>query len=166
MLKALALLGAGLLLSSCASITRGTEEQIVFDSDPPGAEMRSEVLNMCADENACTQNDNGGNGERQTMQIDRSNKPGPSCVTPCTLPIKRTDELLVTFSKAGYQPQTVKVTRYVPSAGGVGVAGNILVGGAVGLVTDAATGAAYDHVPNPVKVALVPLAGGKRPPRR
>jgi hypothetical protein len=36
----------------------------------------------------------------------------------------------------------------------MGVAGNVLVGGIIGLGVDAATGASQDLVPNPLKVTL------------
>ena len=40
------------------------------------------------------------------------------------------------------------------TAGGAGLAGNVLLGGVIGLGVDAATGAAFDLVPNPLKVTL------------
>ena len=39
------------------------------------------------------------------------------------------------------------------------MAGNLIVGGLVGLATDASTGATLDHVPNPVSVTLKPVGG-------
>ena len=158
MRKSFAALLAALALIGCASITRGTDEAVVFDSEPPGAEMRSLIVNICADEGSCQQPDERG------VAVSREHKPGPVCVTPCTLPIKRADDLIVTFTKAGYEPKTVKLGRFVAGAGGVAVAGNLIIGGAAGLVTDAVTGAAFDHAPNPLKVALVEIAarGTKR----
>jgi hypothetical protein len=41
---------------------------------------------------------------------------------------------------------------------GLRFAGNVLVGGLVGMGVDACTGAAQDHKPNPVSVTLQPLA--------
>jgi len=46
------------------------------------------------------------------------------------------------------------VTHKTADAGAAGVAGNILVGGIIGLGVDAATGASQDLVPNPVEVKL------------
>lgn len=142
-------------VAGCASITRGTEDSVVFDSDPPGAEMRSEVINICA-ENGCVAET--GDQRYSMASIDTSNTPGPACITPCTIQVKRRDELIVTFSKPGYQPQTVKLAHAVSAAGGVGMAGNIIAGGVTGLVVDGVTGAALDHVPNPLKVTLQPIA--------
>ena len=39
------------------------------------------------------------------------------------------------------------------------MAGNLIVGGLVGLATDASTGATLDHVPNPVRFTLKPVGG-------
>ncbi|GJD83932.1 hypothetical protein [Methylobacterium haplocladii] len=38
------------------------------------------------------------------------------------------------------------------------MAGNILLGGVVGIGVDAVTGAAFDHFPNPVSATLVPAS--------
>jgi hypothetical protein len=72
----------------------------------------------------------------------------------------------VTFSKPGYQDLTVPLKTKVAGAGAVGVAGNVIVGGAVGLVVDTASGAALDHYPNPLKVTLVPISRPEPPKSR
>ncbi|CCV09805.1 conserved hypothetical protein [Mesorhizobium sp. STM 4661] len=41
--------------------------------------------------------------------------------------------------------------------GAVGLAGNILVGGLIGVGVDAVTGATLDHFPNPAVITLVPV---------
>jgi hypothetical protein len=71
--------------------------------------------------------------------------------------VPRNKELLATFSKLGYEDVTVPLKTKVAGAGAVGVAGNVIAGGAVGLVVDTASGAAMDHYPNPLKVTLVPI---------
>jgi hypothetical protein len=61
------------------------------------------------------------------------------------------------------------LTKEVPGTGAAGFAGNVLLGGLVGMGVDAATGAALDHKPNPVIVTLqpaAPQARRPRPPRR
>jgi hypothetical protein len=88
---------------------------------------------------------------------------GHSCRTPCTLTIGRKDEFTVSVRKDGFEPAQVPVTTEVAGAGGAAFAGNLLVGGIVGMGTDAITGAALDHAPNPVSVALAPEAP---PPQR
>ena len=78
-------------------------------------------------------------------------------ITPCTLQVGRKDEFTVTVSKSGYQPAEVPVSTKVNAGGGAAFAGNVLVGGLVGMAADASTGAGLDHYPNPVEVDLVPL---------
>jgi hypothetical protein len=90
---------------------------------------------------------------------------GHACVTPCTITVSRKDEFVVVFSKPGYQMMEIPVKTSVQPGGGGALAGNILVGGVVGLGADIATGAANDHVPNPVIAELIPDRPGVRPPR-
>jgi uncharacterized protein YceK len=87
------------------------------------------------------------------------------CVTPCTLTVQRKDEFSVSFAKPGYQPQTIQVTTRVANTGAAGFAGNILLGGVVGMGVDAASGATLEHHPNPVLAVLQPVAGPRRPPQ-
>jgi hypothetical protein len=110
----------------CATVLRGTTDQVGFNSTPSGAEVHT------------------------------SN--GLGCLTPCTLTVKKNEEFVATFEKPGYQPQQVPVARVVVGAGVASTAGNVILGGVVGLGVDAVTGAGFDHVPNPVSVVLVPDA--------
>ncbi|MCG7391437.1 translation initiation factor 2 [Microvirga sp. ACRRW] len=124
-LSILAVLAGSLSLGACATVTRGTTEQITFDSTPP-AEMRTSTGLTCP-------------------------------TTPCTLDISRKSEFIATFSKQGYQSQDVMVQTRLAGAGAAGFAGNVLVGGVIGMGVDAATGSTLEHYPNPVTVSLVPL---------
>jgi hypothetical protein len=82
---------------------------------------------------------------------------GYSCVsTPCRLYLPRKKSFDVTISKAGYQPQVVHVQSKISGGGMAGFAGNALIGGAVGAVIDASSGATDDLVPRDVKVRLQP----------
>jgi hypothetical protein len=152
-------LAAAALCAGCASVTRGTSEQVSFDSTPSGAEVRTIVLSRCGDQPCRT-----GNAERDAgpTQMSAEPTPGPSCVTPCTIAVARADKLLATFTKPGYRPQQIVVDTRVAGAGAVGFAGNVIVGGGVGMVVDAASGATLEHFPNPVVVTLAP-AGGTPP---
>jgi hypothetical protein len=130
-----AMAAAVFTLGGCATITRGTTDQLQITSDPPDATARTSL--------------------------------GHSCVTPCTLTISRKDEFNVVISKPGYQDETVEVKTQVAGAGAAGFAGNVLLGGVVGMGADVATGATLEHIPNPVSVVLMPLpAPPRQPPRR
>lgn len=86
-------------------------------------------------------------------QVSTSN--GYSCSsTPCALKMPRRSELVVTVSKKGCRSAQVNVTHKTADAGAAGVAGNVLVGGIIGLAVDASSGASQDLVPNPVVVNL------------
>jgi len=127
----------------CASVTRGTTENISISSTPAGA----------------------------TAEISGLDVP-TACVTPCVVQAKRSADITVTVNKEGYEPQIIPLTKEVPATGAAGFAGNVLLGGVVGMGVDAVTGAALDHKPNPVIVTLQPLSPAQprpakpRPPRR
>jgi hypothetical protein len=74
--------------------------------------------------------------------------------TPCSLKMSRRSEFDATITKAGYKPLTVHVTHKIGNAGGVGMAGNVVLGGVIGAGVDVASGAMYDLTPNPVDVTL------------
>lgn len=113
------------LFTGCATVTRGTKDVLVIESDPPGAEV---------------QLSNGMRGK-----------------TPTSFKVARRNSLTVSIEKEGYEPLTVQVNPVVAGAGAAGMAGNVLVGGIVGIGVDAATGATMNLKPNPVRVTLVPL---------
>lgn len=86
-------------------------------------------------------------------QVQTSN--GMSCLTtPCALKMKRKSEIVVDINKTGCKPVRVNVTHRMAGGGSAAIAGNVLVGGLIGLGVDAATGASQELVPNPVKVEL------------
>jgi hypothetical protein len=89
---------------------------------------------------------------------------GQTCVTPCSLELKRKYEYRLTLQKDGFQDVAIAVEPHVAGSGAAGVAGNVLVGGIIGMGVDAASGAAMTLGPNPVHVHLVVrnLADGDR----
>lgn len=80
---------------------------------------------------------------------------GETCKSPCTLKKKRKHPFTVNINKEGYEPVKTDVQSSVSGAGAAGMAGNILVGGLIGLGVDAGTGANKDLKPNPLVVKLV-----------
>jgi hypothetical protein len=112
-------------LNGCATITRGTHEALVIESEPSGAQVRLST--------------------------------GFTGTTPTSFKIPRKGEVYVTISKEGFETVNVNVTTQVAGAGAAGMAGNVLVGGIIGVGVDAFSGGMLEHKPNPVKVNLVPL---------
>jgi hypothetical protein len=117
----------------CASVTRGTTENISIATTPAGA----------------------------TADISGLEIP-TACVTPCVIQAKRNADITVTINKPGYEAEIIPLTKEVPGSGAAGFAGNLLAGGLVGMGVDAVTGAAQDHKPNPVIVTLKPVASERR----
>jgi hypothetical protein len=124
-------------LGGCASVTRGTTENISIATTPSGAQADIAGLDIPT-----------------------------QCLTPCVVQAKRNADITVTISKEGYDTQIIPLTKEITGSGGAGFAGNLLLGGVIGLGVDAATGAAEDHKPNPVIVTLQPVAPPAPPPVR
>lgn len=76
---------------------------------------------------------------------------GQKCVTPCKLKLPRKTEFTADIALSGYKPGTVQVTSKVGAGGVGGTAGNILLGGFIGIAVDGASGAMQDLSPNPLK---------------
>lgn len=87
---------------------------------------------------------------------------GLSCVTPCSVRLKRRDTVTAVFKLNGQERQVFVDTR-VAGSGAAGVAGNVLIGGVVGLAVDAATGAALEHFPNPAHADFTVPPGAPAP---
>ena len=113
MIRLLAVAALVLPCIGCASISRGTTENISISSTPPGA----------------------------TAELSGLDNP-TSCVTPCVVVVKRSADITVTVNKEGYEPQVIPLTKEIPPTGAAGFAGNVIVGGLVGMGVDAVTGAA------------------------
>ena len=82
---------------------------------------------------------------------------GLTCITPCSIKVKRRGEFTVNIEKDGYEPVVATVTSSIDGAGGAGMAGNVLVGGIIGAGIDAGSGAMHSHKPNPLSVTLTKL---------
>jgi len=118
------LAAACVLLSACATVTRGTRQTFKIDSTPTEA------------------------------KVELSN--GETCVTPCVLKLKRRPGFSATFTKDGFQSQTVKVDSELHGGGVAAGAGNLLLGGVVGGLVDGSNGSLNSLTPNPLTVTLVP----------
>ena len=133
-MRILGIVALAAALGGCASVTRGTTENISISTTPSGAQADIAGLDIPT-----------------------------ACLTPCVVQAKRNADITVTINKEGFEQQVIPLTREVPGTGAAGFAGNILLGGLVGMGVDAVTGAATDHRPNPVIVTLQPMAPIARP---
>jgi hypothetical protein len=137
MIKLLVAAAIAIPCLGCASVTRGTTENISIATTPAGA----------------------------TAEVSGLDTP-IACLTPCVVQAKRSADITVTINKDGYEPQMIPLTKEIPGTGAAGFAGNLLAGGLIGMGVDAATGAAQDHKPNPVIVTLQPLVPAPSPAAR
>lgn len=80
---------------------------------------------------------------------------GERCETPCSLKLKRKYPFDLELCKEGFRTVNTSVISSVSGAGATGMAGNVLVGGFIGIGVDAGTGAAKDLTPNPFTVRLI-----------
>jgi hypothetical protein len=112
-------------LCACATVVEGTSQSITINTEPQGAECH---LNRKGKEIGAIAQTPG------SVRIDKSGA-----------------DITVTCTKDGYQE-----TKVTSSSKFVGTtAGNIIAGGVIGIVVDAASGANYVY-PDSVQVALAP----------
>ena len=94
--------------------------------------------------------------ESSPSQADVKLSTGQTCVTPCTLRLKRKSQFKVTISKEGYETQEAEVHGVVKGGGGAAMAGNVIFGGLIGAGVDASNGSTMNLKPNPLQVTLQP----------
>ena len=82
---------------------------------------------------------------------------GETCVSPCSLIMKRKNGFHVSIVKNDYHTVEASINTQVTGAGSAGMAGNVLLGGVIGVGVDATSGAMNKFVPNPLEVTLVLL---------
>ena len=121
------------LLSACATLVNGSSQTVTVSTAPPGA----------------------------TCTVDRVGaRIGAIAQTPGSVRLdKSKNDLSVTCSKPGFQ--TATVTK-APSFGAA-TFGNIIAGGVVGVVVDAASGANYEY-PSDIRVDLAAETPPAAPP--
>ncbi|MCB5205373.1 translation initiation factor 2 [Neorhizobium sp. T786] len=83
---------------------------------------------------------------------------GHVCKSPCKVDVSRKTEFTAYAEKPGYKRGSHEIKTKASGKGAASMAGNVLIGGVIGLATDAATGAALDHYPNPATIVLEPTA--------
>jgi len=117
--------GLALAVAGCATVTRGTTDQITVTSEPSGAHVTTSL--------------------------------SQSCSSPCTFNVSRKDEFIVKIEADGYKAQEIPVKTQLAGSGAAGFAGNLVLGGVIGMGVDVATGSTLEHVPNPVHATLEPV---------
>lgn len=134
-MRSILLLGAVLAASACATVTKGTDDTVVFNSTPPGAAVSFKEVSGKINQEGCT--------------------------TPCELEINRKFTYSVTMEKEGYDTWVQLLEPKLSTDGTAGMAGNVLLGGVIGAAVDASTGAMNDLKPNPMVATLVPVKVAK-----
>ncbi len=119
-----------LLLAGCATVTKGTGDDVNFTSTPDGATATADDIQ-----------------DKEVAQ---------SCITPCEMELNRKWTYDVTFEKEGFETQILRLEPKLSSDGTAGMAGNVLLGGVIGAAVDASTGAMNDLKPNPLNAVLKP----------
>lgn len=120
------LIGLALANAGCATITSGTTQPIVIDSDPAGADCR----------------------------LTREGTSLGTVRTPGTITVKRhAKPINVVCTQEGYEEARAVMNARAESAS----FGNALLGGAIGIMVDASTGA-NSRYESSLKVGLTPLS--------
>jgi hypothetical protein len=97
------------------------------------------------------------NGTTQTIPV--SSSPSGASIfadgrfmgtTPCQVELSRRTSHVLSFEKEGYEPTSVAISREISAM----TAGNVLIGGLIGLGVDAVSGANYRLVPESISVSL------------
>jgi hypothetical protein len=79
----------------------------------------------------------------------------------------RKSQFTATITKPGYKTVEAHVVNRLSRGGGTGMAGNVLLGGPLGVGVDAVSGAGLDLRPNPLVLTLEPGRGRwSCPPRK
>jgi hypothetical protein len=124
------MIGVLLLVSGCATLVEGTTQTVAVDT--PGAAGAMCVLNS----------------PRVTTV---------SVITPGAAVVRKgRDAITVQCTKDCYQPSTGIIASNLDAA----IAGNIILGGVIGLGIDAASGATHKY-DGQISVAMTPIAGCK-----
>ena len=131
-LAVIATVAVAVSASACATLTRGTTQQFVIETTPPGAAIKTSHGFTCP-------------------------------ATPCTFSLPRKEGFTVVVTMEGYEMASAEVTTGMAGNGAAGMAGNILLGGLIGMGVDATSGAMNDLSPNPLQITLKPVAAPAAP---
>lgn len=129
-------------LSGCASIVKGSSQDIAIATKPEGA--------------------------RFSIKDNRHGNTVREGVTPGSVSLEKGSgyfkgaDYTVTLTKEGYAPQTIDVKS---SASGWYIGGNLIIGGLIGwVIVDPLTGAMWKLTPEGIETSLEPARAEVRPP--
>ncbi|MBW3617232.1 MAG: translation initiation factor 2 [Proteobacteria bacterium] len=122
------------------------------------------ALAACASLGACATITRGTstNWQVQTDPVGASvaTSHGYNCPsTPCSIRMPRKSQFTATIAKPGYKTVEANIINRLSRGGGTGMAGNVLLGGPLGVGVDAVSGAALDLRPNPLVITMEPGSG-------
>jgi len=113
----------------CGTVVRGTKQGVRFESTPSGAEVK--------------------------VVRAKKRKTEWRCVSPCELQLSRKRDFDVTFELKGYKSVTARLASRLGAKGGAtAIPGNFVLGGGVGFIVDAGTGANMQLKPDPMRAKL------------
>ncbi len=116
---ALAVVGAAMLASGCASVTGTTNQSVSIQTvEPEGKELRGALCELT--------------NEKGKWFVTT---PGSTMIT------RSNDDMQVTCSKEGFEPGRASVVSATKGS----MFGNIILGGGIGAIVDHNTGAAYEY---------------------
>lgn len=118
--------------AGCGTVVRGTKQGVKFQSEPPGAAV--------------------------TVVRAKKVKTQWNCVSPCELQLSRKRDFDVTFDLDGYKPAKARLASRLGAKGGAtAIPGNFVLGGGVGFIVDAGTGANMQLKPDPMRAKLAAI---------
>lgn len=119
-------------IMGCGTVVRGTKQGVKFQSEPPGASV--------------------------TVVRAKKEKTQWECTSPCELQLSRKRDFDVTFELDGYKPAQARLASRIGAKGGAtAIPGNFVLGGGIGFIVDAGTGANMQLKPDPMRAKLAPI---------
>lgn len=131
-MRCILLLFFTLSIIGCGTVVRGTKQGVKFESEPPGASV--------------------------TVTRAKKQKLEWHCTSPCELQLSRKRDFDVTFELDGYKPAKARLASRLGAKGGAtAIPGNFVLGGGIGFIVDAGTGANMQLKPDPMRAKLAPI---------
>lgn len=141
----------------CASVTRGTNDSLGVRTNPPGARVEVLRTNRTLTDAEIKNNMSAGEAKAILGKKDAEFYGPLISTTPASFKLKRKGKYSLLITKPGYEPVVVDVDYKIAGGGAAGMAGDVLVGGLIGVAVDAGTGATLSLTPNSIDIKLKEL---------